>query len=510
MTGRLGNGGDSNPFLYDASVREQQRRASLARARRVIWLRRTLVTALILAAIAAAIVAVVTRPDGRFHRGSVSFAPCRIQLVAAQCGRLAVSEDPHRPGGRSISLRIAVIPASSQPATGALFYLAGGPGGAASTDVPAVDQLFGKVGSTRDLVLVDQRGTGGSHRLSCAPTGIRVEQTAAVAAYVRRCFARLGPEARLYTTAVAMDDLEAVRRALRYDRIDVYGASYGATAAQIYLRLHPRSVRTLILDSGSLLRVPIYEARAANAESALRAQLARCRAQRPCQRAFPRVRSELAALLERAARRTQAFGQTVKIDADAVASTVHALSLEADGVPLIPEVVHRAAQGDYVPLAQEYVDRVGPGLDARARLVMSFVILCSEPWARFDPVRVLQSSTGSYLAGVAESRARLFAQACRFVRQGVVPAGSARLVPTDVPALILAGSADPQDPPANMHGWRTFFRNGRLVVVRGATHGVLAEGCVALVAAQFVDTGTARALDTTCVRRIEQPTFETP
>lgn len=498
-----------NPFLYDASVRKQQRRASLARARRVVWLRRTLVTALVLAAVAAAIVAVITRPDGRFHRGSVQFAPCRIRLVAAQCGRLAVPEDPHRPGGRRISLRIAVIPATRQPAAGALFYFAGGPGGAASTDVPAVDQLFGEVASTRDLVLVDQRGTGGSHRLSCAPTGIRVEQTAAVAAYVRRCFARLGPEVRLYTTAVAMDDLEAVRRALRYDRIDVYGASYGATAAQIYLRLHPHSVRTLILDGGSLLRVPIYEALATNAERALRAQLARCSAEPACRRAFPRIRSELAALLERASRRAQAFGQTVKIDADAVASTVHALSLEADGVPLIPEVVHRAFRGDYVPLAQEYVDRVGPGLDARARLVMSFEILCSEPWARFDPVRVLRSSAGSYLAGVAESRARLFAQACRSVPKGVVPAGSARPVPTDVPVLILAGSADPQDPPANMRGWRTFFPNGRLVVVRGATHGVLAAGCVAHVAAQFVDSGTARGLDTTCVRRIEQPAFET-
>ena len=498
-----------NPFLYDASVREQERRASLARARRVVWLRRTLMTVLVLVAVAAVIVAVATRPDGRFHRGSVPFAPCRIRLVAAQCARLAVPEDPQRPGGRRISLRIAVIPATRQPAAGALFYLAGGPGEAASTDVPAVDQLFGKVASTRDLVLVDQRGTGGSHRLSCARTSIRVEQTAAVAAYVRRCYARLGPEVRLYTTAVAMDDLEAVRRALGYDRIDVYGASYGATAAQIYLRLHPHSVRTLILDGGSLLRVPIYEARAANAERALRAQLARCSAELACRRAFPRIRSELAALLERTARRTEAFGQTVTIDADAVASTVHALSFEADGVPLIPEVVHRAARGDYVPLAQEYVDRVGPGLDARARLVMSFEILCSEPWAGFDPVKVLQSSAGSYLAGVAESRARLFAQVCRFVPKGVVPPGSSSLVPTDVPVLILAGSADPQDPPANMRGWRTFFPNGRLVVVRGATHGVLAEGCVAPVAAQFVDSGTARGLDTICVRRIEQPTFET-
>jgi pimeloyl-ACP methyl ester carboxylesterase len=123
---------------------------------------------------------------------------------------------------------------------------------------------------------------------------------------------------------------------------------------------------------------------------------------------------------------------------------------------------------------------------------------------------VRRASGGSYLAEVAVSRAQLFAQACRFVPKGVVSSGSARPVPSEVPVLILAGSADPQDPPANMRGWKTLFPNGRLVIVPGATHGVLTEGCVALVAARFVADGTVRRLDTSCVRQIEQPAFETP
>ena len=270
-----------------------------------------------------------------------------------------------------------------------------------------------------------------------------------------------------------------------------------------------QAVRTLILDSGSLLSVPVYERLAVNAARALRVQFARCSAELACRRAFPKARSELPNLLRRRARRTQVLGRTVTIDPDAVASTVHALSLEADGVPMIPEVIHRAAHGDYVPLAQEFVDRVGADLDARARLVMSFEILCSEPWARFDPGIVLRSSAGSYFASVAESRARLFARVCRSVPRGFVPPGSDRPAFTKAPVLILAGSADPQDPPANMRGWRTFFPNGRLVVVRGATHGVLTAGCVAVVAAQFVQLGAVRGLDTSCTRRIAQPRFET-
>ena len=499
----------NDPFLHDAAAREERRRASLARARRVAWLWGGVVAVLVAGAVAVGIVATGHRSAGGFHRGSVRFAPCRIQLVAAQCGRLSVAENPHRPNGRRISLRIAVISATRQPAAGALFYLAGGPGGAATTELPAVEQLLGGVASRRDIVLVDQRGTGGSHKLSCPPTSIRTEQVAAVAAYVRRCFARLGSNVRFYTTAVAMDDLDAVRRALGYERIDIYGSSYGATAAQIYLRRHPDSVRTLILDSGSLLSVPVYERLAVNAARALRVQFARCSAELACRRAFPKAPSELPNLLRRRARRTQVLGRTVTIDPDAVASTVHALSLEADGVPMIPEVIHRAAHGDYVPLAQEFVDRVGADLDARARLVMSFEILCSEPWARFDPGNVLRSSAGSYFASVAESRARLFARVCRSVPRGFVPPGSDRPAFTKAPVLILAGSADPQDPPANMRGWRTFFPNGRLVVVRGATHGVLTAGCVAVVAARFVQLGAVRGLDTSCTRRIAQPRFET-
>jgi pimeloyl-ACP methyl ester carboxylesterase len=497
----------ANSFLYNASLREQQRRASLARARTVIWVRRLLIAALVLGAVSAGIVAVVTRSDGHLHRGSVAFAPCRIRLVAAQCGRLFVPEDPHRPSGRRISLRIAVIPATKQPATGALFYLAGGPGGAASTEVPGVDQLLGRLASTRDLVLVDQRGTGGSNPLSCPRTDTRPVQTAAVAAYVRRCFAALGPKVRFYTTAVAMNDIELVRRALDYGRIDLYGASYGATAAQIYLRLHPHSVRTLILDGGSLLSVPIFERLPANAERALRVQLARCSADSVCRRAFPSTRSELTTLLGRTARRAQVISppEIVTIDAYAVASTVHALSLEPDGVALIPQIVHWAAQGDYAPLAQEYATRVGVGVGSDASLVMSLEILCSEPWARFDPGHVLRSSADSYFSAAAESRARLLARVCLSVPKGVVPPGSVQLAPATVPVLILVGGADPQDPPANMRGWRTYFPNGRLVIVRGATHGVLAEGCIPALAARFIERGTARGLDTTCVKQIEQP-----
>ena len=314
--------------------------------------------------------------------------PCVVRLVAARCGRLSVPEDWQHPGGHRISLRIAVIPAARQPAVGALFFLDGGPGGAASSELPAFDQLFGDIASSRDVVFVDQRGTGGSHPLRCPRKQVSIDAIAAVTAYVRSCFARIGAEARFYTTVPAMHDIEAVRRAFGYGRIDLFGGSYGATAAQIYLRLYPRSVRSLVLDGASLLGVHVYEVSARNAQRALDTELARCVATPSCARAFTGTREELDQLLARGPRNTVAYGRKVTLDSDSVAATVRALSLDAGGAALLPAIIHLAARGDYTALARQYVDWVGSNFDARLQLVMAMEIQCSEPWARFAPVAV--------------------------------------------------------------------------------------------------------------------------
>ena len=174
------------------------------------------------------------------------------------------------------------------------------------------------------------------------------------------------------------------------------------------------AVRTLILDGGSLLSVPVYERLAVNAARALRVQFARCSAELACRRAFPKARSELPNLLRRRARQTQVLGVADRHDRPRrrCKHGARPLARGGAGVPMIPEVIHRAARGDYVPLAQEFVDRVGADLDARARLVMSFEILCSKPWARFDPASVLRSSTEAATSRPWPSRAHGCSPGC--------------------------------------------------------------------------------------------------
>ena len=442
--------------------------------------------------------------------GAPHFVSCTYGgYVDGWCGSVVVPEDPLRPAGRTISLHVAVIPATTRPAAGALFYLEGGPGGAATESAIHVNQLFAEVGRNRDIVMVDQRGTGGSHPLSCPAERVRASDGAAVAAYVRGCFARLRDDPRLYTTSVAADDLEAVRRTLGYGRIDLYGGSYGATLAQVYLRRHPDSVRSAVLDGASLPGVRIYELSARNAERALDAQLARCAAAPACRHAFPHPRRELSQLLARRPRRVAVQSGTYALGPDEVAWTVAALSAAAEGAALIPYTIDAAAHGDYKPLARAYAEQIGPDLDPRARLAMSWEILCSEPWARFDPAATARAGAGSYLAAAAVARARLFLHACRAVPRGRVPAGAGSPAVTRVPVLLLAGGADPLDPVGNLRGWRRVFPNGRLVVVPGAGHGAIAYGCVPALVARFVARGSADALDTACAARAPLPAFLT-
>ena len=236
-------------------------------------------------------------------------------------------------------LHVAVIPATRQPARGALFYLEGGPGGAATAAAVSVDEVFAKVSEYRDLVLVDQRGTGGSQRVACPQQHVRATDADAVASYLRRCFAHLGAAAEQLSTATAAADLERVRRSLGYGRVDIYGSSYGATLAQSYLRTYPGSVRTATLDGASLPGSPVYELAARNAERALRQLVARCAAQSACRRAFPDTRAELARVLARHPG-----------EGDDLATTVAVLLRSPDDAVRVPLLVHEAAVGHGAPL----------------------------------------------------------------------------------------------------------------------------------------------------------------
>ena len=445
-------------------------------------------------------------PLGAASTREVPLRPCTLPgSVEARCGTFGVPENRAVEGARTIDLRVAVVPArdgGSRPDP--IVYLAGGPGGAATADALGVQQLFSAANASRDIVLVDQRGTGRSKRLDCPRPTKLLSDAAGIRAYVKSCLGRFDVDARQYTTAPAMDDLAEVLRALGYEQVDVYGISYGATAAQYLLAQHPDLVRTAILDGGTLLDIPIFELWGQNGERSLRSILSRCARSPRCARAYPRVRSEafeMMATLRKAP--VRALGVVIR-PAEA-AGTLHTLSRTPDGAARIPWIAHRAVKGDWSPLVLT-MDEQGTG-GTPTRQLMFWSIVCSEPWARRNPARTEVASRATYLAERTALDARLASGVCSAWPKAPQPAWSKARVRSDVPVLLLVGGDDPQDPLANVRGASAAMPNSRTVVVPHAGHGVLQLGCLARLAQQFVERGTAAGLDTRCAASYTPPAF---
>ena len=429
----------------------------------------------------------------------LSLRPCVVQSIAARCGSLAVLENPARPDGRHIRLRVVVIPARQQPAAPDAFtYLSGGPGGAsASGMVSSALTIWDGVHERHDIVLVDQRGTGLSHALECPATSKSVATDAKLKVYIHACLASLAGDPVQYGTKNAMDDLDSVRAALGYKTFDVYGTSYGATAAQVYLMRHPRSVRAMILDGATRVDIPFFSRFAVNGARALDQVAQRCAAEPACASGFPGWRQDLTSLIARWNAKPVNVEGAGNVTGDGLAGVIQSMTVTDQAAALIPYVVSHAAAGDYAPLGRQ----ITPG--GTSRLIMYWSIMCNEPWVGLDAA----GRWGTYLDGYTKVDLAQYAMACRYIPARAEPAADWRLPHSDVPLLALVGGADPQDSIANLAGLHTTFPNSRTIVVPGLGHAIGQYGCLGELVGRFVDRGTAEGLNTQCVRQISPTPF---
>src|SRR5438477_5515622 len=295
----------------------------------------------------------------------IALAPCRLKGSAyrAQCGTLRVPEDRSNPGKREIDLKIAVIPALARAADpDPLFLLAGGPGQAATEAFGPLLGTFERIHRSRDLVLVDQRGTGSSHPLRCdlndpsAPLAARMAGDSLAETRFRKCLAGYDADPRFYTTSIAMQDLDEVRRALGYGQIDLWGGSYGTRAALVYLREHGEQVRAAILDGVAPFALKLPVTFAADAQRSMDLLFQHCAAEKSCNAAFPdlqkRFQDLLADLAKHPARAHVQDPLTgapadVTISRDLFAAGLPGVLYQQDFASLAPLIVARAASGDF-------------------------------------------------------------------------------------------------------------------------------------------------------------------
>jgi len=440
----------------------------------------------------------------------------------ARCGTYPVFEDRAARSGRVIPLRILVLPAETEsPAPDPIFVLAGGPGrGAASGVTRDVVDFFRPMRARRDVVFVDQRGTGESHRLQCR---IVPEGSAAQSAFrdllpadrIRACREALEPiaELRLYTTPIAMDDLDEVRAALGYRSINLYGTSYGSLAALQYLRQHPARARSLTLAGVATPAQKLPPHFAAGAQAALDHVIADCAADAACHHAFPDLAKDVATVFARFDAGSVAFdlpraagrdAERVSMSRLVFAERLRLMLYDLRSARRVPLVVHRAARGDWVPFARATSPTLsGAGADFAMGLYLT--ITCSESVAAISEDDIVRGSLGSF---VGEDRTRVHVRACQEWPRGRVPPEYRAPVASRVPVLMLSGLLDPATPPHwGAEATRT-LPNSRQILIRNAAHWYFND-CLRDLAADFVARGSVRDLDTRCVEALRRPPFLT-
>jgi len=460
--------------------------------------------------------------NARPQSGLAKLKRCRLEGIDEEllCGKLTVFENRETRTGRKIDLNIVVLPAFDQKTKAEpLFDLAGGPG-AASTDAAGFYASEGReVRHRRDVVLVDQRGTGKSNPLSVSREKTPEYYLSEMypVDYVQNLRASLEQRADLtqYTTSIAMDDLDDVRAWLGYDRINLFGTSYGTRAALVYLRQHPDRVRTVTLMgvAPTYLKMPMYHAQAA--ARAMDLLLRQCEQDAHCHQTFPQIREDWAnvlAQLERAPARVEysppdkSAAVKLEIQGGVFAEKIRTWMYGRDQASRIPLIIHHAAQVDWAPFLREAISPSIPDFIADG---MYLSVTCAEDVPFID-----QEEAAKLNAGNPFGNYRVFQQtrACGMWPRGKIPDNFRDPVSSNVPVLIFSGNMDPVTPPQRGEEVAKNLPNSRHVVIPQAGHGVdgLTDlGCVERLILEFMETGDGKNLDVSCVERMAPPPFAT-
>ena len=455
----------------------------------------------------------------------VDLEDCRLDGVSvpARCGSLTVYEDRATSAGRTIDLKIVVIPAvSDNPEPDPLFFLAGGPGQAATEVAGSLLPLLADVRRNRDLVFVDQRGTGGSGRMTCAffesevddqQLGESLQVDALPLDNLRECLAEVETIAdpRRYTTPVAMDDLDDVRAALGYETVNLYGGSYGTRAGLVYMRRHPERVRTAVLDGLAPVSMRLPSNVNADAHRALDRLFADCAADAGCKEAFPNLAQTFARVIAELEANPREMDTIHPRTGEPFEATLTAASFAGGlrgvlyfpiSASLIPWTIARAAAGDFGP----YLAQIAPLVDSGEVLDLSmyFSVICAEDVSQLADGDAARRAADGILGRLM---IEVTTDACSVWPAADLPAAYFEPVRSDAPTLLLSGGLDPVTPPRWGEEVLTGLSNARHVVAPGAGHGVITRGCADDVVAEFIETGSHADLDVSCLERLRRPPF---
>jgi pimeloyl-ACP methyl ester carboxylesterase len=442
--------------------------------------------------------------------------PCRLLMESVpaafgQCATLSVPLDYDAPDGATLELFVARIPAlTANPASDPLVLINGGPGGSSVDLYLQLRSAFEPIRRTRDIVLLDQRGTGRSLLgLDCELSEDFALETATpgeIRAAVAACIAAFPNDPRFFTTSVAVRDLDRLRETLGVESWNLYGISYGTRVGQHYLRRYGERVRTLILDGVVPAELPLGPAIATDAQHALDAIFARCAASAPCAARFADLPAQFAELRARFAGQSVEVivndpvtgePESVELREVELQSVVRLMSYGDATAALLPLIIEQAWLGNYGPLAAQAEMQVQAVTESLG-FAMHNSVICTEdaPWF---PEDISPDAALPYLGTIVLDGLRAI---CDAWPAGVIDADFRQPVASDRPVLLLSGEHDPVTPPTYAERIiASGLSNARHIVGRAQGHGLAIVGCVPELIADFVESADPAAPDTGCLDR---------
>jgi pimeloyl-ACP methyl ester carboxylesterase len=450
---------------------------------------------------------------------SLSIKACTVDGMQARCGTLIVPENRLTGKGRTIPVRFVVIPAfGADRAPDPVVYFAGGPGGSAVAEIRGELPDLQSLNTHRDLVFIEQRGTGQSSPLTCPAFPGSGASTAKLRAAVRSCLAHLRGDLRFYTTAMYADDVSQVLRDLHYGKVNLMGISYGTAVEQVFQLRHPGQVRTMTMQSGSPLSVRVIERAPGNSQRALDYVIARCASQPGCHRAFPHLAADWARLWASLGRSPWVVPaaqsptkHTQRITQDDLASSLYE-ALYGYQESMIPAAVHTLATAADKTAAILAVWRAGHGAGSAstgvtANLMMPDMITCAEPWASDRPA-ALSGQRSSFAYHMFLVDAQWWQTVCPLIPKSAAAVGDLRLRPSRVPVLAFNGAGDPIEQPQNWAGARKFWPDSRELALPGQGHDVDSSSwqvCAGMLTQKFIERASVAHLNTGCLAYLAPP-----
>jgi pimeloyl-ACP methyl ester carboxylesterase len=455
-------------------------------------------------------------------RGELTRCELPFYEGEAWCAVYQVWENREAKAGRRIALRIGVLRAESRdPLPDPVFIFNGGPGGAATDLAAFVAEDLREVRARRHIVMVDRRGTGESNGLDCPEVEGGHD--------LQRYFMDRGPEAaiecrrlleeradlRLYTTPIAMDDVDEVREAMGYDQVNLWGGSYGSREAMVYMRRHPEHVRSANLWAVIPPHRNSLIGAGRHAQLAMDRLLDDCAADDDCRDAYPDLRRELEEVLRRLDEAPARFvntdsrlgdPDTITVTRDQIGATLRFMLISQGGGSQIPAFVHAAYQGDFTLLGQRALlqRRLGPTAFRRG-LFLS--VICAEEVARLQEEELPEAFDDTFWG---ESWVRGLMEDCSHWPVGELPPDYFDPPAGTAPVLIQHGWLDPVTPPSWAHELTRHLPEARVMVIREGHHNFGYGDCGTRLVAEFIDLLDPWSLDASCTAEMERPPFVVP